>query len=309
MRIKYNVTIDDLVAFNQFYHKHSAYGRRIKRTWGLVFPLGLFLFFCLIGVSQKDWVAPIVGGVFAGLIIWGNAGGGWRKRIGKTVRKMYEEGSNKSAVGLHELELNEYGIIVKDQYGESTHSWDGIERLGFTPDYTFIFISSVAGFSIRGTTVVEGDYSAFVSNLKQRFDEHKKDQDEATAQKDDLSEKVISDSAEFYQPDTGFGKHSGYGIASLAIAIILGGLYVMLFLSFFILGFFAPATAESPSVLLMVVGSIFMLGFFGNLAGLGLGIAGACQKNRKNTLAVLGIVFNSVALFLFTILILIGSTR
>jgi hypothetical protein len=108
MRIKYNVTIDDLVAFNQFFHKHSAYGRHNKRTWGIIFPLCLFFFFCLIGVSQMDWVAPVVGGVLAVFIIWCNASGGWTKRIARTVCKMYEEGSNKSVFGLHELELPHY---------------------------------------------------------------------------------------------------------------------------------------------------------------------------------------------------------
>jgi hypothetical protein len=51
---------------------------------------------------------------------------------------------------------------------------------------------------------------------------------------------------------------------------------------------------------------MMFLGFCGNLAGLGFGITGVCQKNRKRILAVLGIVLNSLALFIFVLLMLIG---
>ncbi len=308
MRIKYNVTIDDLVAFNLFYQEHSAIGRRNRLISGLILPIGIFVLLSFLGVVQGNWTTPIVAAIAAGLLaIWVRCG--WRKGIEKIVRKMLAEGSNKSILGPHELELTMYGLTDRNEYGEEKFSWGGVERLGFTPDYTFIFTGATSAIPIKGSSVIKGDYLEFVDFLKRSFEEHKKAQPEEAGQVEDVSSKFICDNKKIYEPDAGFGKHSGHGIASLAIAIILGGLYVMLFLSFFILGFFAPATAESPSVLLMVVGSIFMLGFFGNLVGLGLGIAGVCQKNRKKTLAVLGIVFNSVALFLFTILILIGSTR
>ena len=111
-----------------------------------------------------------------------------------------------------------------------------------------------------------------------------------------------------YQPM----KHSGIGIASFMISIVSG---LFLFLLVAIAGIIeatTPGGIDEESPVEIVLGLGIILGFGLNLVGIGLGIAGVIQKNRKRTFAVLGLVFNlgiiilHIAIVAFGIMILIA---
>jgi hypothetical protein len=303
MRIKYKASPDDLVAFCQFHHKHSATARRSMVICGIIIPVVFFVLTCLHGLYEGRWDLPIIGAILSGaLAMW--IVGGRRRRLEKIVRRLLREGSNKSLLCERELEITETGLITRSEREQGRYTWDVIERIGFTPDYTFIFTNATQGIPISKSSVFEGDYEAFGEELRQRFEGEFKTEDVQQEQK--TGKRMIKDAAKIYKCDAGFGKHSGYGIASFVISIAVGVLYVSILGLIIILAVIDPELTQSRPAILHIFTVMVMAGFLGNIVGAVLGISGLCQKNRKRLFAILGLVFNLVAVIVFGVLITVG---
>jgi len=102
-------------------------------------------------------------------------------------------------------------------------------------------------------------------------------------------------------------KHSRLGIASFAISIVFGAL---LFVLLVIAGFIevtTPGGMVDSSPAAVMIG----LALFGLLAiafvGVGLGIAGLFQQDRRKLFSILGISFSVAAVLAVVILYIIGS--
>lgn len=85
--------------------------------------------------------------------------------------------------------------------------------------------------------------------------------------------------------------HSGLGIASFIISI----------LAFFVVILFFAIDASETTAGAGICGAAFA-----NLVGIGLGIAGVAQGDRKKVFAILGLVFNVLAILGVVGLMLIG---
>lgn len=99
-------------------------------------------------------------------------------------------------------------------------------------------------------------------------------------------------------------KHSGLGIASFIVSIVSGILTFLLVVVAGVIEASTPGGIDEESAGAIVLG-LLLFAFLGMLlVGLGLGIAGLFQKERKKIFAILGTVFSSV-IFLCTILIML----
>jgi hypothetical protein len=102
-----------------------------------------------------------------------------------------------------------------------------------------------------------------------------------------------------YHPDFGEfeyrpPKHSGLGLASFMIALSATAADCLVLFMKMVIDMSRPGALGRESETLMVLGTCgaWVLA----LVGLGLGIAGACQSNRKTVFAVIGLVFNGLIL-------------
>lgn len=98
-------------------------------------------------------------------------------------------------------------------------------------------------------------------------------------------------------------KHSGVGIASFIIGMVVGGVQLVLVVvaAAMVMG---GASEDSPQM--MVVGCSFLVGMAANLVGIVLGIVGAVQKNRKKVFSILGLTINALVLLGLLGLMVIG---
>ena len=109
---------------------------------------------------------------------------------------------------------------------------------------------------------------------------------------------LIQDSQETRQ------KQSGFGIASFVIAIAQGLLTGLIII---IAGFLAANGSDDENETgYLIVGLAMFGGIFMHLVGLGLGIAGAVQSNRKKVFAILGLICNLMALLTVGLLMIVG---
>jgi hypothetical protein len=114
-------------------------------------------------------------------------------------------------------------------------------------------------------------------------------------------QQIIDDPVSVVQPLATVERHSGLGIASFVISLIMAPALLVIVVMAALIG---SSDDESPAniiVGLLALGSIALL-----LTGIGLGIAGVLQKQRRRMFSVLGLVFNASLVLGILGLMLIG---
>jgi hypothetical protein len=303
MRIKYQTVEDDYVALNVFCSRHSPYIRRLRTIVGMILPGFLLILILSQALYYHDWVSAVIGVVIlGGLSVWMQAGRS--RRTERIARKLFREGKNKGFLGIHELEIDDYGILAKSEYGEGKIAWAVIERIGATPDYTFIFTGAQKVIPLPKSRIIEGDYDVFVAELTSRF---KKLAEMAPKLSDNIKEPVFVDPKPMACEDKRAGKHSGYGITSFVISLTSTGLIFLTFIVAVVVGIvseYSPAR-DNPFFVAAVIG--FILAWGTAFVGTGFGIAGLLTKNRKKTYAVVGFILNFLIVFGVVLLVLVLS--
>lgn len=102
-------------------------------------------------------------------------------------------------------------------------------------------------------------------------------------------------------------KHSGPGIASFILAMVIGAFDFVLFIFAGVVEMSTQGGMDEESIIAIVIGLLIFGGLAANLLGIGLGIAGMIQKDRKKVFAALGMTFNAVVIFGIIALVVIGS--
>ncbi len=104
-------------------------------------------------------------------------------------------------------------------------------------------------------------------------------------------------------------KHSRLGIAALIIGILVGMLLCILIVFAGVIEVSQPGSLTGDSVGAVLLGLLVIGGLLLNLIGIGLGIGGLFQQQRKKLFPILGISINSVILLGVCVLIAWGSVQ
>ncbi len=154
MRLRYENTINDLLAFQEFHYAHSPTMQRVMAKQKGAAVLVVFVLICLLPGKQSTainiFMALVGAGIYA-LILPSII----RRNIKKHVLKMYAEGSNKGSLGEHELEIAADGLVERSPYNETKTAWGAVERIESTQEHK--------------NRLAEGDFRAFLAQVGQRF--------------------------------------------------------------------------------------------------------------------------------------------
>jgi hypothetical protein len=90
--------------------------------------------------------------------------------------------------------------------------------------------------------------------------------------------------------------HSGLGIASFVLALLNFGAALVVFAGLVAIVAAHPGGVPEDNPAQALLGLAMIATFGSALMGLGLGIGGACQRDRKKVLAYLGVAFNGMVL-------------
>lgn len=105
-------------------------------------------------------------------------------------------------------------------------------------------------------------------------------------------------------------RHSGLGIASFIIGLIVLILDLILIAMAIVIGATArPIGRRGEESLIVVVGVMACGGGVAAIVGFCLGIAGVCQTNRSKVFAILGLVFNGLIVLGVVFLWLVGMAQ
>src|SRR5262245_44136443 len=102
-------------------------------------------------------------------------------------------------------------------------------------------------------------------------------------------------------------KHSGFGIASFMISIVIGVLIVALIIVAGVLEASTPGGIDENSPPTMMVGLGILALVMADLLAIALGITGLVQAQRRKVFAVLGTIFSGLTILGTVVLIVVGN--
>ena len=152
MQIEYELTSDDLFAFQWRGAFKSKIGRRSSRMSYVVGFLALLLISILPAISSDgfniadvDLRFLVTAFVVLAFLNWFMTRWLMRRAINKLLSEVKQD---KGQLGRHKVLLDENGVVESTTVGESRTSWAGIDRLEQNREYIFIYTQPQAAHII-----------------------------------------------------------------------------------------------------------------------------------------------------------------
>lgn len=144
MTIRYQLTIDDWLALNRFYHKTSPIMqkqfRKVRMIYAFIAMLSAFT--TIFSIAKKIDMALIVAVMIVGLILYVGTANVVKTQADKNARKLYESGQNKTLREVTTLTVSPDYIESQSVLLESSIKWPLVEKIAIEEDYIFIFVSA-----------------------------------------------------------------------------------------------------------------------------------------------------------------------
>ncbi len=155
MTAEYEITKDDLTAFNLYHHRHSPTARRhYLRSWFI--PAFLLLLVCmgLWYLADRErgtpwrtlldlWPLFCMVPVYLLYFPWA-----YGRKLRKIVAGMVSEGRNPGLFCRHRTTLSPEGVTRAGEFGQTSVVWRAVERVVVTDDYAYIYTSALAAIII-----------------------------------------------------------------------------------------------------------------------------------------------------------------
>ncbi len=155
MTVEYEMTPEDWVAFNLYHHRRSPTARR-RYLWSWLFPAGVWLFVCTAlwhladrgrGTPLQTFLALLPLFVAAPIyLLW--YPWAYRRNLRRIVAGMMSEGKNRRLFGRHRVTISPDGIAESGEFGQSTTTWQAVERVVPDGEYAYVYLNALAAIVI-----------------------------------------------------------------------------------------------------------------------------------------------------------------
>lgn len=147
MEIEYELTAEDVVAFNLYHVKNSKVGKNSLKWQQYISPLIFLLFAYFLSVFTDMARGPLFAIFGFTAVLWVIL---YPKyfyfHITRQVGKMLRDGRNDGLVGKHSLKMNKTGIHDRTSTGETNVEWAGVQSLIEDAEYFYIYTSTVTAY-------------------------------------------------------------------------------------------------------------------------------------------------------------------
>jgi hypothetical protein len=163
--INFELTIDDVLAWNSYFHRHSPTMRRFRGIVLIVFVTVCVLFAALVLPQLRTQVLfsvslAVAMTLFAVMYLGFPGRVQWSTR--RLIRGMYGEGRNLNIFGPRQITLTPEFLLYSGPLNQSVWRWQGIERVVRDGDVLFIQASTVSAIIVpRRAFVDEAEFSRF----------------------------------------------------------------------------------------------------------------------------------------------------
>lgn len=155
MTAEYQLTKDDLIAFNLYHHFHSPTARRrYLRSW--LVPAFIWLLICTgiwyladreRGTALRTFLdlLPLFGGVPLYLMYFPWT---YRRRLRKMIAGMVSEGRNRGLFCRHRVAISPDGITDSGEFGQASTAWRAVERVAQGGDRAFVYTDALTAIIV-----------------------------------------------------------------------------------------------------------------------------------------------------------------
>lgn len=141
MTIHFDITLNDLLAFNHYFANQSSLLRRYY--WSILIGVPLIVTFLAFIFNSRITISVLIFPlIFLGIwaIIFPRT---YKRSITHNITKTIESGQNKGTIGAHVITITDQYLHEATEVNESRWIWPGIERIEQDADYIFIFTSPI----------------------------------------------------------------------------------------------------------------------------------------------------------------------
>jgi hypothetical protein len=170
MTADYDLTKEDLSAFNLYHHRHSPTARRqYLRSWLL--PAFLLLLICTglwyladreRGTPFRTFVdlLPLFGSVPLYLLLfpWN-----YRRKLRKIIAGMVSEGANRGLLGRHRVTISPENVSESGDFVQISTAWRAVEKVVALEEHAYIYLNALAAIIVpRRAFATPGEFDEFV---------------------------------------------------------------------------------------------------------------------------------------------------
>lgn len=170
MTAEYEITKDDLSAFNLYHNLNSPTVRReYYRLW--FGPATFWFLFCTLiwflanrgrGKPLQTFLSllPLFVGIPFHLLYFPWA---YRRKVRKMIAGVISEGGNRSLFCRHRVAISPDGISDSGEFGHASTDWRAIERVVQDVDHAFVYTNALAAIIVpRRAFSVPSEFEEFV---------------------------------------------------------------------------------------------------------------------------------------------------
>jgi YcxB-like protein len=174
MTAEYELTKDDLRAFNLYHHGHSPASRRHYLLawwvpaviWFLVCA-GIWYFAGREGRTPLRAfldLLPLFCGVPLYLLCFPWA---YRRKLRKMVDAMAGEGENRGLFSHHRVTISPESVTDSCEHGQTSSTWRGVERVVAADEHAYIYINALAALIVpRRAFADPAEFEEFVRTAR-----------------------------------------------------------------------------------------------------------------------------------------------
>lgn len=144
MKVSFELTRQDYIEYNLFYHLNSKESRKaMQKTRYLVPIVFLLLAYPITRLSALPfwWWATVLTIISVVMII--KYPKRFNKIIAKKAEQMLEERNSRGVLGSRTIEITETAIISAGQASETKIKWEAVERICETEYYLYLYTTFI----------------------------------------------------------------------------------------------------------------------------------------------------------------------
>ena len=178
MKIKYEVTLEDLEEYAVFFMVNNKFGNLRYNLLRILAGAAPFIFLSSLWAQNPPyaiWSSPkYVGGAVVlsvGLVLVFSWLMKWSMKL--LYRRMLVGDYAKGIIGWHERVLTDTGIDATSDVAKSSTNWEGIKGVQITERFSYIWVGPNVGWVVPKERVAEGNYDTFKEELKRLFEKNR----------------------------------------------------------------------------------------------------------------------------------------
>lgn len=168
MRIVYEVGRADLEALMLHHYEHGAATAGLRAATQLVLPVLVAGGLTVLGVVQGAWPLPIIG-ILLALVLRAVLPRTMQWSIRVSVARAIAQSGGR-ALGRHELEITDDGLVDHADAEEYLHTWEELVDVVALPERAYVYLGPREAYVLPRRGVLEGDYQGFVRGLEKRLE-------------------------------------------------------------------------------------------------------------------------------------------